>query len=464
EVICATPSNDLPRGPYFLHLSGKLTRAYRLYEDFNMAFTQGLIEGPDGEFIPSLGAVGNSVHAAVSVPVPSRHYYPKPSPDKPLSGVRMGVKDIFDLEGTKTGAGSRAYFDLYPPRDTTASSVQRLIDLGAVVVGKLKTAQFATGERPTTDYVDQLAPFNPRGDGYQNPSASSCGIGAAMASYDWLDLGVGSDTGGSIRGPAMANGLFGMRSWFRPQSNYTSFPGRIILPEEFWPTFNSTSMPVFDKFINNLSTFLNATIERINTNDSYVEYTNSSGLQEFVGIVPVILLLDRWRGFGEKFVADYAAKFDRHPFLDPVPRNGLSRLPYVDPESYNQSIPRLMEYKDWYNSKIVTTCEDALVLYPMGPGREDYRDNALNSQLPPIPSTQDLQALQASAAGVPDYTIPLGVRRYNSKASLREEELPVSIGIIAGAGCDHMLVDLVAHLGDVIPDFKTTVRTGRTLW
>jgi Asp-tRNA(Asn)/Glu-tRNA(Gln) amidotransferase A subunit family amidase len=69
------------------------------------------------------------------------------------------VKDIYDIAGLKTGCGSRAYFALYPPRNTTAPAVQRLIDQGAVVVGKTKTSQFANGETATADWVDQLCPF-----------------------------------------------------------------------------------------------------------------------------------------------------------------------------------------------------------------------------------------------------------------------------------------------------------------
>lgn len=75
----------------------------------------------------------------------------------------------------------------------------------------MKTSQFANGESATADWVDYHSPFNPRGDGYQDPSSSSSGPGAGAASYAWLDLTLGSDTGGSIRGPSQVQGLFGNR-------------------------------------------------------------------------------------------------------------------------------------------------------------------------------------------------------------------------------------------------------------
>lgn len=93
----------------------------------------------------------------------------------------------------------------------TAPAVQRLLDGGMVLIGKTKTSQFANGETATDDWVDLHAPYNPRGDGYQDGSSSSTGSGTAMAAYDWLDFAIGSDTGGSMRGPAGANGVFGNR-------------------------------------------------------------------------------------------------------------------------------------------------------------------------------------------------------------------------------------------------------------
>ena len=59
---------------------------------------------------------------------------------------------------------------------------------------------------------DYLAPFNPRGDGFQKPSASSTGSAVACAGYEWLDFTIGTDTGGSIRRPAGVNGIYGVRS------------------------------------------------------------------------------------------------------------------------------------------------------------------------------------------------------------------------------------------------------------
>ena len=148
--------------------------------------------------------------STVSVAVPSRLYFTKTA-KQPLAGARLAVKDIFDIKGLRTGCGNRAFYQFFQPKTQTAPSIQRLLDGGAVLVGKVKASQFANGETATDDWVDYHAPYNPRGDGYQDGSSSSTGSGTAIAAYPWLDYAVGSDTGGSMCGPAGANGVYGNR-------------------------------------------------------------------------------------------------------------------------------------------------------------------------------------------------------------------------------------------------------------
>lgn len=125
--------------------------------------------------------------------MPSRLYSPE-DPDLPLNGLRIAVKDNIDLAGLPTCVSSRALEQLGEVPGCSAKIVQKLTALGAIVVGKTKTSQFANMENPTADWVDVHAPFNPRGDGYLSPSYSSAGSCAAVAAYDWLDVGLGTDS------------------------------------------------------------------------------------------------------------------------------------------------------------------------------------------------------------------------------------------------------------------------------
>ena len=166
--------------------------------------------------------------------VPSRHYF-TPNTEKPLSGFRIAIKDIYDLNGIRTAVSNRAFRDLYPARTRTATVIQRLIDHGAIIVGKTKTTTFADRELATQDWIDTHSPFNPRGDGYIWGGGSSTGSAAAMAAYEWLDFAIASDSeifrvncalrltstnkiyeaSGSARGPAANHGIYGFRPTFR---------------------------------------------------------------------------------------------------------------------------------------------------------------------------------------------------------------------------------------------------------
>ena len=111
--------------------------------------------------------------------------------------MRVAVKDNFHIQGLRTSACNRSYYELYPPASKTADCIQKLRELGADILGTTKLASFAATEEPI-ECVDFQAPWNPRGDGYQSPAGSSSGSGAAIASYEWLDISIGSDSKSSI--------------------------------------------------------------------------------------------------------------------------------------------------------------------------------------------------------------------------------------------------------------------------
>lgn len=124
--------------------------------------------------------------------MPSRCYF-NPSQSRPLDGARIVVKDSIDIAGHKTTLCNRAWIDLYPSKAKHAACVQVLVNAGAIIVGKVKLQAMIMREEPL-ECVEFIAPFNPRADGYQNPSGSSSASGASIGSYDWLDFSLGSDS------------------------------------------------------------------------------------------------------------------------------------------------------------------------------------------------------------------------------------------------------------------------------
>jgi Asp-tRNA(Asn)/Glu-tRNA(Gln) amidotransferase A subunit family amidase len=128
----------------------------------------------------------------------------EPPPGR-LSGRTLLVKDLIDTAGVRTTYGSRIYSDHVPER--TAPAAQRLIDAGAVLVGKANLPEFAwgvTGENPWYGTVR-----NPAQPG-RNCGGSSAGNAAALAA-GLCELGLGSDTGCSIRLPSACCGTVGLK-------------------------------------------------------------------------------------------------------------------------------------------------------------------------------------------------------------------------------------------------------------
>ena len=125
----------------------------------------------------------------------------------PLTGLGLAVKDLFDVEGLPTACGTLDWPGRNQPAARTAPTVQALLDAGATVVGKTITDELACSLVGTNlHYGTPRNPITPD----RVPGGSSSGSAAAVAG-GLADLGLGTDTGGSIRIPSLYNRLFGLR-------------------------------------------------------------------------------------------------------------------------------------------------------------------------------------------------------------------------------------------------------------
>src|SRR6266513_6153670 len=126
-------------------------------------------------------------------------------PDGPFTGVPFLLKDLDILEGTRTTSGASIYKDFVAQADATVS--QRFLAAGVTVYGKSSSPEF--GLMPTTEsrlFGPTRNPWNPA----HSSGGSSGGAGAAVAARI-LPVAHASDGGGSIRIPASASGVFGMK-------------------------------------------------------------------------------------------------------------------------------------------------------------------------------------------------------------------------------------------------------------
>jgi aspartyl-tRNA(Asn)/glutamyl-tRNA(Gln) amidotransferase subunit A len=130
---------------------------------------------------------------------------------KPLSGVPLGIKDLFATKGVQTTAGSRILEGFEPVYESTVSG--NLLAAGAGMLGKLNMDEFAMGSsNETSGYGPVLSPWrrNDGGNAALTPGGSSGGSASAVAAR--LAPGVtGTDTGGSIRQPAAFVGISGIK-------------------------------------------------------------------------------------------------------------------------------------------------------------------------------------------------------------------------------------------------------------
>ncbi|KIP02518.1 hypothetical protein PHLGIDRAFT_79016, partial [Phlebiopsis gigantea 11061_1 CR5-6] len=378
-----------------------------------------------------------------------------------------------------------------------------LIDGGAVIVAKAKASQFANGETATDDWVDYHAPYNPRGEGYQDGSSSSTGSGTSVAAYPWLDYAVGSDTGGSMRGPAGANGVYGNRPshgavvlddvmplateldtagifardakswkiagdwWYQNFTQFNKFPTTILFPVDIWgssflshPPTNSTANGMFNAFIGKLEGFLDTSRTEINLTALWAQ---TSPLIANVSNPPPplskvlnttyadLITLDQIALVADPFIADFkAARNGQSPFIDPAP---LARWTYgrsLPAGRKEEAVTNKTVFMNWFQDTVLNgtnkeTCSNAIFLYPQSSGGTNYRNRYISPPTAPFGFGASRISVHSE---VPDMVVPIGELAYNSTISLTTEKLPVTISFLAQKNCDLMLFSLFAALED----------------
>lgn len=306
----------------------------------------------------------------------------------------------------------------------TATAVQILIDAGAIIVGKNKLAEFAFASHYVTEHIDYLLSFNPRGDGYNTPGSSSGGSAAAVASYDWLDASLGSDTGGSIRGPAFYTGVHGNRptqgavamDGALPLSTSMDTAGTIARDPEIWARINKVlyanltntfteypksifidggyAAPLLEDlereypevhaaaqgFIDAVADHLSAEVSVVNLDEVWAktapeELTGAS--RDLDSLIQSVYLnctfYEQWNEFGKKFVEEYKAENDgRFPYMVySTRRYWLYANESLTEEMHEISLDQKRQVDEWTRTELIIpdeeTCSKAIYLYFLPP-------------------------------------------------------------------------------------------------
>ncbi|KAI1179820.1 amidase [Nemania sp. FL0916] len=216
------PSDPVVPGP-FVWAKGMLWQPWKVYYDFN------------NQFMKLESRLSSEAGTKVRVIVPSRCYF-SASLSRPLDGMRVAVTASIDIEGHETIHGNLAERIPSPLASTTAHCVQSLINFGAIIVGNLKPPAFEITKST-----------NPPGDDQQTLLGGMSGSAAAIASYDWLDLSIGSDINGSVGRPAQFNGCHAIR----PTTGIINTDGMACYsPESGMPGFYARDLFTFSPIIN----------------------------------------------------------------------------------------------------------------------------------------------------------------------------------------------------------------------
>ncbi|KAF2262323.1 amidase family protein [Lojkania enalia] len=438
KLTLSSPA-DLPAGPYLAKLgsnSVSFATVYRLYPDTYRTFLSGAYDTNDGNGSHSPLGVFLPKFWDPMIPVPSRIYYL--DDDRPLAGERVAIKDLYDVKGLQTSGGSQAWAYITPVADSNAPSVQQILDLGGVVVGKQKLAQFASGANPW-DWQDEHYPFNPRGDGWLTCSASSSGGGCSIAAYDWLDYAIGSDTGSSMRRPAAVSGTYGQRpsqgmislervlplggatdtagvfsrdpykwikfskAWYDPSLHQdvsitglsplevpetNAFPKTILYPVDYLPLNNSAAEPILQEFIASMSRIFNMTVEEFNFTATVQNWTDpiASNFTTLTGATSVINRWSAWDVIGRKLVSTWKQLFNgRFPPIDYARRPGWVTFDesVVNQTAYDAALVTKNRGVEWYEANLQystpESCSESVLLYDIGTGGlPSFRERELN--------------------------------------------------------------------------------------
>ncbi|KAJ5114029.1 hypothetical protein N7456_002563 [Penicillium angulare] len=489
------PTYTITKGPYFYSCQG-LFQTSRLYADTQEAFVLSTVPSQhDKNLYTNLNASAYGA-ATLCVAVPSRHYF-TPSAEFPLAGMRVAVKDMFHLKGVRTTCGNRAYANLYRNQDVTSATVQHLIDQGAIIVGKTKMAEFAGSQEVIGDWADFSYAFNPRADGYLRSTGSSTGSASGIASYPWLDVGLGSDAGGSVRDPAVHHGIFG----FRPShdgsgepntplpcerfhrsghltrdmetmikftrhglklnsSNQGTYrPKRILYIEEYGSDRQDVQ-EIFEHTISQLCNWLDTEIVCVSL-ESLWKDTNSVGSSEsfaqyFEETFMEVLASDYW-SHGSQFRLEYQQMFKAAPYICKVTRWLWNLGASINPGQKQAAIEKVRLHNSWFNMHVF--CDNNTVIVRPRYNLQ-YRDDYLRP-----PEDREFfgfdSNLHATFAGLPELVVPIGQFPFHSDISNRVEFIPVSLSIIA---CRDMDIELLELTNDFLRQngFSTSVLPGKT--
>ena len=358
----------------------------------------------------------------------------------PLTGLSFGAKDLYDVAGHVTGCGNPDWVRTHGPAEHTAPAVQALLDAGATLLGKTHTDELAYSLMGVNAHYG--TPANSKAPD-RVPGGSSSGSVAATAA-GLVDIGLGSDTGGSVRMPASFCGVFGIRTthgridlsdampfapsfdtagWFARDAETFALAGlayditaednarpRLLLPVDALALASPETRAELDRAIRRVEAVYGPAT-RINLAEV--------PLGDWREVFRICQAGEVWQTLGAWIT-------ETGPDFGPGIKERFEMAAGIPPEMLTTAQERRGPIRDRLRDLLG---EDGILLIPTSPGpapKRDADEAGLNDF-----RTAALELLcPAGLAGLPQISIPTGT----------VDGGPVGLSMVAGAGLDGMLL------------------------
>jgi len=365
----------------------------------------------------------------------------------PLLNLTFGVKDAFDIEGYRTGAGSPDWLRTHPVATTTAPVVQRLLGAGALLVGRTHTDElFYSLDGQNVHYG---TPINPRAPS-RIPGGSSSGSAVAVAGR-LVDFAIGTDCGGSVRLPASYCGVFGFRpthgripldgvvpftssfdtvGWFTRNAALLEQVGRVLLADNTSAPRPSRVLIASDAFElagDVVSKALRTGVEEIIATIGKSEQVTVSaeGLSRWMEYFRILQGAEIWANHG-----DWISRVK--PIFGPGIKERFRWASTIDPNEVADTLPRREEVAARLDDILK---DDAILCLPTAPGIAPLRNTPMD----------DLNAFRSRAlsllcvaglARLPQVSLPMGTL----------EGCPIGLSLVARRENDMLLLAFARSL------------------
>jgi len=365
-----------------------------------------------------------------------------------LAGLTVAVKDCYDIAGERTGIGSPEWLADRAPADVNADAVRRVLDAGAAVVGKTLCDEFMYSITGANAHYG--TPLNPRAPD-RLPGGSSSGSASAVAGGA-CDLALGTDTGGSIRVPAAACGLYGLRTthgrvrmagiqrmapsfdsagWLAAGPGVLRAAGAVLLGGERVPgTIDRLLLArdVLEVVDAPCGQAVSDFLARAGGDLPGAEPVtlSSEGLPEWSECFRVIQAFETWQTFGAWIRA-------HRPQLGPGIDERMAYASTVEPKTADSARQRSVAVRARLRELLrpgtvvvlPTTPSPAPLLSASAEVVQEFRGRSL------------LLTCAAGLGGLPQLSVPAG----------RVESAPVGLSLLGWAGGDEALLDIACKLG-----------------